>query len=713
MRHIHPQPSRPPAPHRQRDGWLVALRAALRALLFVLVVGMAAACALPSLLLGLCCWFWAVTAYDPREFQRGLLAVSIFGVGVYGLWLWLADPLPWLWRGILFALTWHLLPSLEHLLGWLWAFNLWLAPLCGLLLVHLAPVSWPSLLARFCRGQMLPLSSDRTSGGSSAHQGVAQVPSVLAPAVLAMLPRSQTGHAVLGAYQWGELEQWVSHGELCIPPNLLELHGLLLGEPQMGKTWTLIRLAAIAQQYGRKVIYIDMKGSQKTAALFLATMSLLQIKQIKIYPIEAYDGWRGTPKALYNRLMEQIDPRSHPFYRTGVGSTLVSLACHAPGGMPRNSYEFLARLDADWLKAAYAGDGQALREIEALEPHLQGAHLVFAGFFRGIAGGLDGSWAFEDGDACYIGIDSIANKEEAALLGRYLLEDAADYATARKSPDEHVLLIIDEFGGLRSTNATALYEKVREAGMSVYAAAQSYQSLGEERDQVVASSFVKILHRTGDPRPIVAYAGEREQYAYARVVAGSENDEDVFHPLANHVREERAQGMQTMMRPETVLTVPVEDVQQLERGQIALISGGRGGFVQVYPLAIPEPLIQAATSLLQAAPPFTPLTPPPASPTSAKPKQGRKKKIAASPSSSKTNVPSQGAASSKNRQAGKGSQRSGSAGGGERPLTPQTEGQGMPQLPVQELMPQSAQSSEEQKIDSEQESDDEVIDFYR
>ena len=110
---------------------------------------------------------------------------------------------------------------------------------------------------------------------------------------------AQTNYQALGSYLQGELDAWVVGGELCIPPELLELHGLVVGEPNFGKTWTLLRLAVIARLYGRRVIYLDMKGSRKTAALFLAAMSLLKVPRMKIYPLEAYDGFRGTPKAQY------------------------------------------------------------------------------------------------------------------------------------------------------------------------------------------------------------------------------------------------------------------------------------------------------------------------------------------------------------------------------------------------------------------------------
>lgn len=283
----------------------------------------------------------------------------------------------------------------------------------------------------------------------------------------------------------------------------------------------------------------------------------------------------------------------------------------------------MRRLNHDWLEAQYAQDGQALREIEALAPHIAGAALVFAGFFRGIHGGLDGSWAFEDCDACYIGVNGIAHREEAAALGRYVLDDVAHYATVRKDPHEQALLIIDEFGVLESTNATALYEQVREAGLCVYASGQSYQSLGRERENVLAASSIKILHRSGNPEPLFAYAGKRETFAFSiALTEDQENPEDLYHPYAN--KPGAAGGY---MREQEEDAVPLEDVQQLAPGHIVLIDGGQHAFLQVQPLEIPDPLVQAARDAIIQAGHYQPLPPlPPEPKQKEKAKDGKRKK---------------------------------------------------------------------------------------
>ncbi len=600
-----------------------------KAMLFLIVFALGVVLALPSLSLGLLLWWRATSSHDSREFWRGTWAVAIFGAIVYALWIWLGDPLPWLWQGITYDLAHRLWTPCEQLLVLLWLFNLWLAPACAVLLARL----YPGRIEPFAptgRVKQLSVSDyERDEHVLTAHplfqfdRMTAALPSGAFPGNSASLAQAvasvqaspivvQAGpsrYEAIGSYEGGELAELVYDGELCLPPEWLELHGVLVGEPKHGKTTTLMRLATIAKLYGRKPIYLDLKGSKKTAALFLSAMSMVGAKSVKLFPLEAYDGWRGEPQALYNRLMQQIDPRTHPFYRSGVGSTVVSLAVKAPCGSPRNSYEFLERLDHDWLKAAYATDAQAQREISYISPHIAGLGLVFAGFFRGVAGALDGTWAFEDAEACYIGINGVAHREEAAILGRYLLEDAAHFATSRKAPDEQVLLIVDEFGVLESTNTTTLYESVRESGMSVYAAGQSYQALGPERDSVLDASAIKILHRCGNPEPIIKYAGEREKYAFSRVIGGFGDEEEILLPMANRAADLSSQH-HTVMRPEKEYAVPIEDVQQLQLGKIALICGGHGAFSQVHALSVPQQITQAAVQFIENAPRFQPLPPP-------------------------------------------------------------------------------------------------------
>jgi hypothetical protein len=149
---------------------------------------------------------------------------------------------------------------------------------------------------------------------------------------------------------------------------------------------------------------------------------------------------------------------------------------------------------------------------------------------------------------------------------------------------------------LKTSNAANLYERVREAGMAMWAAAQSYQGLGTERASVLAASSIKILHRCGDPEEVVRFAGWRDQPAFSRLLE-EEGDEAFFPLVSRDIPKTR-----TTVRMQRVYAVPIEDVQQLSRGAIVLITGGLGAWCQVYPLALASESLLEATAFIQARP---------------------------------------------------------------------------------------------------------------
>jgi len=143
--------------------------------------------------------------------------------------------------------------------------------------------------------------------------------------------------------------------------------------------------------------------------------------------------------------------------------------------------------------------------------------------------------------------------------------------------------------------------------MSVVASAQSYEGLGPQRKQVVTASSIKILHRCGDPEEIVRYAGEREVPTFSHLL--EEGEETAFPPVAS----ERLPKQRTTVHMRKQYAIPVEDVQQLPQGTIALITGGLGAWCQVYPLAIPDESLRdvfVSLSTQGAAPPPVPASEP-------------------------------------------------------------------------------------------------------
>jgi hypothetical protein len=592
-----------------------------RTVLLRVFLPLSVALALPSLGIGALIWWRSSKTWDYRERWAGTWVLAIIGVVVYTALTWVAHPLPSLFSALLAARQQSILAAGLRAVGKLWLLHLCFAPACALVLEWLHP------LTRRVRWLARPrVPRPGKAGGATPDRSLASALSlVTAPShststppspspALRSSPSSQISSASppptepLGTFLGGDLYEWLRGGQLCIPPEEMWRHGTVVGEPGYGKTMTLLRLATMAARYGMQVIFLDLKGSKKTAAQFVAAMRLIGLGRIAVYPQQAYDGWRGDATALYNRLMAMIDPGTHPHYRR-ITSALVSLAVHAPGGPPRSSQEFLARLDEQWLKFAYAGrmHWYAQRKINKLSEHISETSLTYDGFFDGVAGGLDGAFAYEDADAVYIGLDGDALKEQAVNMARYLLEDAAHYARHRKAPGVRTLCIIDEFGALGISNVTELYEHMREAGLSMWASAQSYPGLGSERENVLAASSIKILHRCGDPVELVKFAGQREVPAFSQTLDGEENTP---RPSAEpaHLPERR-----TTVQMQRQYAVPIEDVQQLALGRIALITGGLHAWVQVYPAVLPEDLLQMATALVSAPPeePRSPSVPPP------------------------------------------------------------------------------------------------------
>lgn len=594
-----------------------------RAVLLRICLPLAALLAPASLGIGALIWWRTSKTWDYQERWTGTWVLAIVGLVVYAGITWIAHPLPSLLHTLFARHHENVLVAGLQVVGKLWLLHLCFAPACALILEGLHPltrrVRWLSRERAPRRGKARSASPGHPPA-SSLSLVPASPPSPSAPLSSPPLSSLQQHSSLsqppvvqppptepLGIFLGGDFYEWLRGGQLCLPFEEMWRHGTVVGEPGYGKTMTLLRLATIAVRYGIQVVFVDLKGSKKTAAQFVAAMRLIGVGRIAVYPQQAYDGWRGDANAIYNRLMAMIDPGTHPYYRR-VTSTLVSLAVYAPVGPPRSSQEFLARLDEKWLTSAYAGrvHWYAQRKIKKLSEHIDETSLTYDGFFDGAAGGLDGTFAFEDADAIYIGLDSDSLKEQAVNIARYLLEDAAHYAKHRKAPGVRTLCLIDEFGALGISNVAGLYEHMREAGLSMWASAQSYQGLGSERDSVLAASSIKILHRCGDPVELVKFAGEREVPAFSQVL----DDERDARPALDE--RTHPPDRRTTVHLQRQYTVPIEDVQQLALGTIALICGGLHAWVQVYPVMLPEDLVRVATVLVSAPPeePSAPLVPP-------------------------------------------------------------------------------------------------------
>jgi hypothetical protein len=382
------------------------------------------------------------------------------------------------------------------------------------------------------------------------------------------------GMAVFGAPIIGDLP-WCFESWLVLPEPELSKHGVVIGGSGSGKTISLLRLAYLAATvYGYRVFYVDAKGDRDTAALFLATMRQAG-RNPRMFPREPLSGWRGDGNAQLNRLMS-VEVFSEPYYRA-VTKRVLSLVCGSPAGAPRNSREFFSRFDDD------------LRDQTKLSPRdLGGVEMRYRAFFDALGGKLDAGWSWEDTDAAYILLDGLSLKEEAASLGRYLIEDFSHYATTRKKPGRD-LLIIDEYSALAQNGADAsnLVERLRSYGCAVVLSSQSYAGLGkpEDAERILDAANFLLLHRTAAPERLIARAGNakniQEQYQF-----GGDLDQQIYDRGRVSLLEE--------------YTVHPDQARRLETGEAIMIAHGRYVKARIAaPPVVPAAEIQAARAWIE------------------------------------------------------------------------------------------------------------------
>jgi hypothetical protein len=238
----------------------------------------------------------------------------------------------------------------------------------------------------------------------------------------------------LGIALDGDLASW-RQGRYVVPPAQLRGKAMaVVGAPGAGKTITLLRLAYLAGLLGRKVCFVDCKGTDPTLVRALIAAYRLGHPGARVgcWPDTAMDMWRGTPAQVQSRLLA-VEQFSELFYKR-VASAGLRLALSAPDMPPVDgSDELLRRLDVDELAALWEGRPLQLKDLEAIAQDLPGARLRYADFFAALAGAFDrGSWSFEDVDLAVLTIPTLLSKAEADAAMRVVLEDYGHYATGRK-----------------------------------------------------------------------------------------------------------------------------------------------------------------------------------------------------------------------------------------------------------------------------------------
>jgi hypothetical protein len=211
------------------------------------------------------------------------------------------------------------------------------------------------------------------------------------------------------AYPGGDLYGWLRRRgrviEVVIPEREQRLAMAVLGIPGSGKTVTLLRRVWIAARAGMRVVFVDCKGTdpglawQVTCAYRLANPGAI----VGFWPTQPLDLWRGDGMAIANRLLAVEDWASEGggvYYRR-MATLALQLACTPSSGPPRNSGQFLRRLDLKKVQQLWRGDPTAQADLEQLasDPQvLAGVRGRYSAFFRSLAGRADGRWGLEDLD---------------------------------------------------------------------------------------------------------------------------------------------------------------------------------------------------------------------------------------------------------------------------------------------------------------------------
>lgn len=402
---------------------------------------------------------------------------------------------------------------------------------------------------------------------------------------VAKTPETIRGRAVLGPSIGGDLtREWLARkqfgGEFVVmDESNLGRHVVVIGQPGVGKTITLMQLAHLAAKvYGWRVFFLDGKGDSQTQLEFTATMLNAGIseEQIGAFPSEPFDGWRTSGTLddgfaqLLNRLLSVVK-FTEPYYEDAARA-FVSQALMLEDGLPENSRDFLERLECLIKASAVEQRREAM-----------GTLLRYRAFFDSFRGKLDGSWSFADKRAAYVLLEGLEKGDEAPRLAAYLFECFKHFAARGKSAHDRVLLIVDEFPALQKhADVAGLIERLRSFGCSVALTAQSYEGLGDDKGRIISAARSVIVHSSPNAEEIVKLAGTHESYALTHQV-----DYQVGPTGLGSARSEQR------------FRVDPNLLGSLQEGEAFVISQRRAHLVRIARRALPAEARERAVSLLR------------------------------------------------------------------------------------------------------------------
>ena len=389
--------------------------------------------------------------------------------------------------------------------------------------------------------------------------------------------------AVLGRRLAGEGALPLGEGGSAIWPFAdMRRHAVILGASGSGKTETALRIAyEVATKSTAAVHYLDAKGDRETAGRFVALMAAAG-RRTRVFPNEPFDAWRGDWRAIANRLLEVIQFASEgpaAYYRD-IAKGALQLACNHPEGPPRSSAELLLRLDYERLLDAHGPSGALL----ALpREKLSQVRMRYQAFFGQLGLALDGDWAWEDTEASYSLLDSVALGEDTAGAACLLFADFAHYFAKRKPESEPCLLFADEFAAIAGSSDIAIkVEQARgfNAAMVLIPQTPSGMGLLTQRERILGSVETLLVHALNDPESLVELGGSKQ------VIDLTHRYEEGIYARQGHARRER----RLKIDPDDVRRLPVGNAWVIRRGRVAKLAIERVSDPSPTPLPACRPL---------------------------------------------------------------------------------------------------------------------------
>lgn len=266
---------------------------------------------------------------------------------------------------------------------------------------------------------------------------------------------------------------------------------------------------------------------------------------------------------------------SHEHYDE-LREALLHLVVDMPGRRPpRNSVEFLERMNPDDLRSEWAShpvEAQMVRAVtEGREPAYFDAVLKYSNLFRNLGASLDAGRPLNDFDALYYAVAGTRRPKEARAQAGAMIQLITDLLHREQ---RHVTVIVDEYSAVSGEGGISLAaaaERWRSLGAQVVAAAQSKIGFGDDtddRDRLINTcSGGRLLMRTTDGDEFSKISG-----TYKKV-------EPSQHTVKGKWGEEGSGRIQDTFR------VDPDRLRQAQTGDVCLAQYGRAewGVVALVP----------------------------------------------------------------------------------------------------------------------------------